>query len=239
MKISPAFSSIILVSAFFVLAINTSCKHESDQITDIPADTTSSNQNKCNPDSIYFAQEILPIFQSTCAMSGCHDVASHKKDIILDTYAHILSTGKIKVSNPADSKIYKVLFESGEDRMPPPPSSPTTSAQQSAILKWISQGAKNNSCMLLECDTVNVKYSTHIKPMIVNYCQGCHNGANAGGGIDLSSYSGTKAIADNGKFMGSISHLGSYSAMPKNANKLSNCQIRTVTLWINAGSPNN
>lgn len=237
--IKALFFSPISIGLFLIILVSSSCKHEPDLITIIPADTTSTGGNKCNPDSIYFVQEILPVFQSGCAMSGCHDAASHKEDIILDSYSNIMATGKIKISNPADSKIYKVLTENGEDRMPPPPAAPTTAAQQAAILKWISQGAKNNSCSQLGCDTVNVKYTTHVKPLIVNYCQGCHSGSNPGAGIDLSSYSGVKAIADNGKFIGSISFLNGYSSMPKNGNKLSECQINMVKIWINQGAPNN
>ncbi len=234
--------SLIALGAILFLAVsffNSGCKHEPDLVILNPSDTTGTNSDKCDPDSVYFTQQILPIFQSSCAMSGCHDASSQQDGIILDSYTNILATGKIKISNPKDSKIYKVLIESGDDIMPPPPAAPTTAAQQNAILKWITQGAKNNSCISLECDTVNVKYSSHIKPLITNYCQGCHNGANSGGGIDLSAYAGVKAIADNGRFIGSISHIGNYSPMPKNGNKLSDCQIRIVHLWINSGSPNN
>lgn len=236
--IYPAILFSIIVST---LLLYYSCKHDPDPfvITD-PIDTTGNNTNGCSPDTVYFVQQVLPLFQSSCAMSGCHDAGTAKEGIVLDSYANIIATGGIKVSDPTSSKIYEAMTESDpEDRMPPPPAAPITSAQLTLISKWIGQGAKNNSCIASGCDTTDVKYSTHIKPLIMNSCQGCHSGAAPGGGIELATYNGVKAIADNGQFIGAISHLTGYSAMPKNGNKLSDCQIKMVNIWINQGAPEN
>jgi hypothetical protein len=242
--ILQVFITVLLVS---VLLLSYSCKHEPEIVgTLLPGDTSgngnnngNNNSTSCSKDTVYFIQQVLPIFQSSCAMSGCHDAATHKEGIKLDTYSNILSTGGIKVSNPTDSKIYRVMIKSGDERMPPSPAAPIPNSQLTTISKWIGQGAKNNSCIESGCDTTNVKYSTHIKPLIQNACQGCHSGALPGGGINLASYAGVKAIADNGKFFGSISHIATYSAMPKNGNKLTDCQINMVKIWINHGAPEN
>ena len=250
-RIISRFLLPVLISSALLLSY--SCKHEPDLAdTILPLDSVGSvndsifvndsinfNGSTCSKDTVYFVQQILPIFQSSCALSGCHNSTTHKEDLILDSYSGILSTGGISVSNPTNSKIYKVMVKSGEERMPPSPASAMTSTQLALISKWIGQGAKNNSCIESVCDTSNIKYSTHIKPLIQNNCQGCHSGAAPGGGIDLSSYAGVKAVANNGKFFGSISHLFGYSAMPKNGNKLTDCQINIVKIWINQGSPNN
>ncbi len=231
----------VLISSLFYF---NSCKHEPELSgIVIPVDTTEKNNegttgSSCNKDTVYFVQAVLPLFQSSCALSGCHDAITHKEGLRLDSYAGIVSGG-INVSNPTNSKIYKVMVSSGEELMPPPPAAAMTSAQLSTISKWIGQGAKNNSCIESGCDTTNVKFSTHIKPLIQNNCQGCHSGAAPGGGINLVTYAGVKAIADNGKFFGSISHLTGYKAMPQNGNKLTDCQITTVKIWINQGSPEN
>jgi hypothetical protein len=131
------------------------------------------------------------------------------------------------------------MNETGEDQMPPYPNAPLDAGVKASILKWIQQGAKNNSCIASGCDTTNVKYSTHIKPLIQTNCQGCHSGANPGGGLELVTYEGVKAVAQNGKLVGSISHLPGYKPMPQNGNKLSDCDIRKVQLWISNGTPNN
>jgi uncharacterized membrane protein len=240
---------VLLVGVSLVL-LSFSCKHDplSDGIIN-PVDTTSNGNNgnnnnnntgsTCSKDTVYFAQQILPIMLSSCAMSGCHSTASHKEGIKLDTYSNIMATGGINISNPTSSKIYRVMVKTGEERMPPLPAAAMTSTQLSLISKWIGQGAKNNSCVESGCDTANVKYSTHILPLIQNACQGCHSGASPGGGINLATYAGVKAIADNGKFFGSISFLSGYSQMPKNGSKLTDCQITMVKIWINQGSPQN
>jgi hypothetical protein len=225
-----------------------SCKHDPELISGldpIPEDTTTNpidtttNPVHCSTDTVYFEQLVLPLLQSGCAMSGCHDAATHKEGIMLDTYAHIMSTGGIKVTNPANSKIYRAMVDDGEDRMPPPPAAAFTSDQLAIISKWISQGALDNSCLESGCDTTNVTYTAKIKPIITNYCLGCHNGSNPGGGIGLALYSDVKAIADNGKLIGTIDHLSGYSWMPKNGNKLTDCQVNMVKIWINHGAQNN
>jgi hypothetical protein len=242
-KLGSSILPALLISTLFLFI---SCKHDPElSVIVIPVDTTGNNNNNggttgstCSKDTVYFAQAVLPMFQSSCAMSGCHDAITHKEGLRLDSYAGIISGG-INVSNPTNSKIYRVMVNTGEERMPPSPTTAMTSTQLSTISKWIGQGAKNNSCIESGCDTTNVKYATHIKPLIQNNCQGCHSGTNPGGGINLATYAGVKAIADNGKLFGSISHLSGYIAMPQNSNKLTDCQITTVKIWINNGSPEN
>ncbi len=234
---------LIPVLAVLSILLTSACKH--DPLADgtpIPPDTAGNGNNNssgCSKDTTYFVQQVLPIFQSSCAMSGCHNCTTHKKGLILDSYNGILSTGGINVNNPTSSSVYRAMTNSGDENMPPYPAAPMTSTQLALISKWIGQGAKDNSCLESGCDTTNVKYTTHIKPLIQNACQGCHSGASPGGGIELSTYAGIKAIADNGKFFGSISHLSGFSAMPKNGNPLTDCQINMVRIWIRLGATQN
>lgn len=231
---------IFLSSGLFLFCFSvftSSCKH--DPVDLINIEDTTTNSNNCDPDTVYFTQEILPVLQSSCALSGCHNSSSHKEGIILDSYANILNTGKIKINEPADSKIYEAMNENGDDIMPPSPAAPMSSEFKAKLLKWISQGAHNNSCTEKECDTTNVTYSGSIKPIITTYCQGCHSGSQPGAGIDLTSYNGVKEIALSGQLYGSVAWLGSYSPMPQNGNKLSDCNIKKIQIWINNGSLNN
>src|SRR5690242_1217775 len=106
-----------------------SCKHQIPGITDSPAQDGNPNSNpsigsSCSADTVYFQQQVLPIFISNCAMSGCHDDASHKEGIVLTSYSAIISGG-IRAGNPDNSKIYKVIATSkADDRMPQPPRNP-------------------------------------------------------------------------------------------------------------------
>ena len=98
----------------------------------------------CSPDTVYFQQSVLPLITSNCAMSGCHDAISKKEGVILTDYTNIIR--EVKVSSPASSDLYKCLFANSEDRMPPAPAAEFSLTQKALVLKWIQQGAKNNSC---------------------------------------------------------------------------------------------
>jgi hypothetical protein len=89
------------------------------------------------------------------------------------------------------------------------------------------------------CDTTTVTYSSSVVPMLLSNCTSCHGGSAPSAGINLSAYAGVKAQADNGKLWGSISHAAGFSAMPKNAAKMSTCNLAKIKKWIDAGAPNN
>src|SRR6187397_1863891 len=69
-------------------------------------------------DTVCFESNVLPIFVSACAIAGCHDAKSHKEGYRLDSSAYIVNKG-VQPGNANGSKLYDVLFGSGEERMPP------------------------------------------------------------------------------------------------------------------------
>ncbi len=151
-----------------------------------------------------------------------------------------MTTGDVRPGNPNSSEIWeKISDPDPSDRMPPPPRQALSQAQKDIIFKWIMQGAKNNSCVASACDSTNVTYGVSIKNIITNKCQGCHSGGAPSGGIDLSTYNGVKTKVNDGRLWGAINHLPGYSPMPKNGQKLSDCEIGLFRKWINAGAPNN
>ena len=89
------------------------------------------------------------------------------------------------------------------------------------------------------CDTVAVKYSTSVLPVLSSNCINCHGGATPSAGISLDTYAGVKIQVDNGRLWGAVSHSVNYSPMPKNSNKLNNCSLEKIRIWIAAGAPNN
>lgn len=196
----------------------------------------SGSTNTCSPDTAYFVNDVMPIISSNCTMSGCHDNITHADGVRLMTYSNVMNY--VKAGDAAGSKLYKVIIKTNGDRMPPPPMPPLTAAQKALIEKWINQGAKNNSCAG-RCDTAVFTYSGAIKPMMDNKCVGCHNPNNLGGNIDLANYTNVRTVALNGKLYGSVAHQTGYSPMPKNAAKLSDCEITQIQKWITAGSQNN
>ena len=233
-----------LYAVIVLLGISLSCKHE------LPVQnpgtgtggggTGGGSTGNCDPNLVYFQQQVLPILISNCTMSGCHDVASHESGVILTSFAYVMNTSDVDPGDPGGSKLYRVLIDNDpDDRMPRPPAPPLTEAQKNIIYKWIQQGAKDLTCNSV-CDTSGtITFSAGITPILSAKCTGCHGSINPQGGINLSNYTGVKVNTDNGKLWGSINHLAGFSAMPKNGTKLSECEITKIKKWIEAGSQNN
>ncbi|MBN8652934.1 MAG: cytochrome c [Cytophagales bacterium] len=185
--------------------------------------------------NVCFESSVLPIFISSCARSKCHDATSHKEGYTLNNYNNIVRKG-ISPGNASKSKLYKVLFESGEDRMPP--DAPLTQAQKDSIAAWINQGAKNTVNCNCACNPDQFTFALTVKPIINNQCVGCHKPGSLGGNINLADYTSIKAQVTNGKLVGSITHATGFSPMPQGT-KLSECEINQIKSWINAGALNN
>lgn len=91
------------------------------------------------------------------------------------------------------------------------------------------------------CDTVNMKYSANVVPILQSICYDCHSLTTNGisGGIILEGYSNLKFRVDNGDLIGAITHAPGYTPMPFELPKLSDCDINTIRSWINNGAQNN
>jgi len=184
--------------------------------------------------TVCFESEVLPIFQTNCAKSGCHDAASHKEGYVLDNYKHITAEGIVPYQ-PHESELYQVIIE-GE--MPPKGNPKLTNEQVTLIRRWIRQGALNTrNCST--CDTSQYTYSSTITTIMDINCTGCHSAGNASGGIDLSNYTGVKIVALDGRLVGAVTHAPGYSPMPMGAPMLSDCNITQIEKWVAAGAPNN
>ena len=88
------------------------------------------------------------------------------------------------------------------------------------------------------CDTTNISYNSSIKPIMEQYCTGCHNPSNPSGGIDLSTYDLCVQYGQEGSLYGSMAQNGIYSPMPKNSNKVDDCTLNKIQIWIDKGYPN-
>ncbi len=181
-----------------------------------------------------FTGEVLPIFISNCGMTGCHNSNERAAGLNLTSYSSIMEG--IKPGYPQFSEIYKVIKGSHPSM---PPQNPLNKEQVQTIRAWIESGAKNTNNCSNNCDTNSVSRLKNITPILNKWCVGCHNSSNALGGVNLSTYSSIVLSIPNNKFMGSINHESGISPMPKNGNKLSDCEIKTIQIWINAGYPDN
>lgn len=155
-----------------------------------PAPGNGGGGDTLLPGQVCFERDVLPIFTSNCAMSGCHDRATARDGKIFTDYSGIIR--EVDPGRPGHSEIYeKITEDEEEDRMPPPPKNRLTAEQIETIRKWIEQGALNTKCSEPGsgggCDTVNVTFSGTVKPILQNNCVGCHSGPTPPRGLNLSS----------------------------------------------------
>ncbi len=230
-----SYGKISILCAVFILAvtgttITNSCTHQSYVL---PANMRTGDPNIC------FERDVLPIFQSNCAKSGCHTAESHKGGYILDTYQDVVKKG-IVPGNPAASKIWESISMKIFDVEVMPVGAPALSASElSVIREWIATGAiDSGACYTNLCDTNAFTYSGTIANIMQLHCTGCHNSASAAGG-SLADYNDVMNAAVNGRMIGDISHLAGYNAMPSGGTILEECEITQIKKWVAAGAPDN
>jgi hypothetical protein len=91
------------------------------------------------------------------------------------------------------------------------------------------------------CDTSQVSFIKDIQPIIVQMCgyNGCHGESFPSDNIALNNYDNIVNTVSPELLLSSIAHDGNASNMPKNGNKLPDCDIAKIEKWINDGQPNN
>jgi hypothetical protein len=231
MKSVPVFflnilSSLVLVSFF-------ACHHKADLSVAPPKPPDPGPEFKCSHDTVYFKNSVYPLVLTGCAKTGCHDQSSGKSDLVLDNYQNIMEL--VKPFDPQGSKLYYVLFSNPEGRMPQ--DGPFSMDQKSVIYWWIAQGAYNNGCDSVGCDSTNVTYTLTINPIIQTWCINCHSGSNPSGNIALATYDEVVSCANSGKLMGAIRHDQGFKPMPQGGSMLPPCEIALFEKWIRTGKP--
>jgi hypothetical protein len=234
-----SFLVILLLSAV------AACKHQPELVivenlgNGGNPDTLTINPHPCDPDSVYFNSQVLPILVSNCAMTDCHDAITAEDDIRLYSYAALMGSDIVTPGDAGDSDMIEVLTETGDNLMPPSDMGGPLSAEQIGILtQWVNQGAQNNSCTP-DCDPTQFSFAANLQPTIELACVGCHSGSSPDGGIALETYAQIQAVALDGRLMHSLQGTGGYLIMPDNTLGLPACNIAQFQLWVNAGAPNN
>ncbi|MFN4080847.1 MAG: c-type cytochrome [Saprospiraceae bacterium] len=214
------------------------CKHDPFNDLDGPNPDPPMGGNPCSPDSVYFDNQILPILISNCTQSGCHNNADRADGVVTTSFQQLMSTVKNAAStDPGKNKLLKVINDTRPDkRMPPPPSPALSPTQIALITQWVQQGARNNRCVdTSPCDTLSViTYSGFVKPLFAKHCTGCHGSQ---GGVSLQNYDAVRTQVLNGQLYPSVARA--VNPMPKGGQRLSDCEIRKLKSWIDAGAPNN
>ncbi|MFW5975012.1 MAG: hypothetical protein ACOCQ6_02280 [Bacteroidota bacterium] len=89
------------------------------------------------------------------------------------------------------------------------------------------------------CDTTNITYTETIAPLMENNCNSCHNAVTPNANVITDNYTDLKVIAGNGQLWGAVNHESGFSPMPKNQDKLSDCELTKIRKWLDDGAPDN
>lgn len=114
-----------------ILMIGVSCKY--DEV--LPVEPDPGIQ-------VSFNDDLIPIFNSSCNLSGCHNGSGSDPDLRpANAYASLWDGGYIDTLVPADSELY--LWMSGARGIPMPLEG-VNAGYASQVLQWIEQGGLNN-----------------------------------------------------------------------------------------------
>ena len=221
-----------------------SCKHAilnnnigttTDTIAVVTPPTAGTSGSTSTSDTVCFNADILPLYTSYCASSGCHDLTTHKEGIALVSYGYIMNG--IKAKYPSSSPYYTIIGNG----MPPKSSPQMTTTQKDIIYKWINQGALNTNCTN-PCDTNTYTYSGAIKTIISNNCAGCHGSSPGSGNVYLGTdYTTLKTYISANKtlFLNAVNYSTTLTAVQRMppSGQMASCKITQIQKWIANGYP--
>ena len=217
--------------AVIVWSASTGCEHDPiNPVDPNPTDTTSP----CDPGTVDFKNEVLPLITSKCAMPGCHNSPNGEDGVVLDSYAQIRK--EVRPGSPNNSELWEAITETDPDKMMPPSGYPQlTPAEKELIKKWIQQGAKETDCAGNVCDTAAIPSFAEANAIIQAQCVGCHANPYGNGNVTLDSYLGIKNAVENNNLLGALKGVGSSQMPPSGA--MNACNQRKIARWVAAGMP--
>ena len=120
-----------------VVTLFSACKHDAEVVDPCVKEV---------PVTVSFSNDLLPLFRTTCAMSGCHSggsPAAHLNLVDSLAYSQLLKpgTGNVDTVQPGNSILYGSLTTSPKIM---PPAGKLDVCTIEMVKKWIEQGAKNN-----------------------------------------------------------------------------------------------
>jgi hypothetical protein len=90
------------------------------------------------PQQVSFSKELVPVFTSSCALSGCHATGGHSPDLSADKAYKSLNNGVyVNTLIPKQSKLYLMINGEMSNYIPSP-------LDKRKVYDWIRNGAPNN-----------------------------------------------------------------------------------------------
>lgn len=125
----------LMIAGLFVLFLFTfGCED-----TVRPADIVFPDVN------VSYSQHVQPLFDQTCAFSGCHNDATRAGNLSLTSYHNLTQRPDIVFpGNPESSLLYIRISSQQLGPQMPMNRPPLNRNQQQGIRTWINEGAENN-----------------------------------------------------------------------------------------------
>ncbi|MCF8258593.1 MAG: hypothetical protein K9J06_13635 [Flavobacteriales bacterium] len=97
------------------------------------------------PEVVSFSENIVPIFNSSCNMTGCHPAGGIAPDLTsANAYTALMGMpGMINTTDPAESKLYKKMAGTATGQVMPP-AGMLEQYKLDLVLAWIEDGAQDN-----------------------------------------------------------------------------------------------
>lgn len=235
MKSDKIYLSLTLILLLTIFSWFTSCSHVAD-IANIP--------------EVCFTGDILPIFRTNCAISGCHN-GGGESETSLYTYTDIIRD--ITPGNPDASKLYQTIISKWGALMPP--DKPLSLENRTKIRLWIEQGANQTTCSDPGGTGGNggsnnyiarACFTRDIQPVILSRCatKNCHDAISHKEGYNLTTYSGIRNSVRPGNPASSKLYTvlklsgGEEKMPPAGSPQLSAAEIDSIGKWISYGALN-
>ncbi len=123
---------IIYTSMFFMMSFALIGCYKDVILPDVAVDPDGP------PQFVSYKTDLAPLFNSKCALSGCHVSGAHKPYMpTADSYLQITNGGFVNILVPKESILYKKINGEMKEYIP-------SAADRQKVYDWIRNGAPNN-----------------------------------------------------------------------------------------------
>ena len=90
------------------------------------------------PQAVSFKDELSPLFNGSCALTGCHVTGAHKPYLMTgSSYQELVNGGFVNTIVPKESILYKMINGEMREYIP-------SATDRQKVYDWIRNGAPNN-----------------------------------------------------------------------------------------------
>lgn len=108
------------------------------------------------------------------------------------------------------------------------------------IASWLLSCVNNNEFDLYgvtECNTDNITWASGISAIMAANCVKCHGPDIAYKNVRHDAYEYEMVVVRDGRLRGVVNHLDGYVKMPKDRDKLPECELKLINTWLDKGAP--